>query len=290
MGGNPLWKGQKALLPFDRASVFFDGVFSEPQLNHPECLAFDGEGNIWCGGERGEIFRIDRSGAFIELIASTGGFTLGIALDDKGRLFTCDLKHSAVFSLDTISGELKKFADGNGNGYKIRIPNYPVVDRARGCLYVSDSYDSAEAGPGIWRFDLMTGEGEMWVDAPMRFANGMALSQDGETLYVAETFDRKVSAISIGKDGRPTGISEVCGVEALPDGLALDANGCLYITCYEPSLIYRYRKETGVELLYYDEEAHILCHPTNIAFSGNDLFVANLGRWHITRIHDVISK
>ena len=39
----------------------------------------------------------------------------------------------------------------------------------------------------------------------MNFANGMALSHDGSALYVVETFDRKVSRIAIGSDGRPVG-------------------------------------------------------------------------------------
>jgi hypothetical protein len=51
-------------------------------------------------------------------------------------------------------------------------------------------------------------------------------------------------------------------------------------------LLYRWCDDQGLELLYYDEEAHMLCHPTNCAFRGNDLFTANLGRWHITRIRD----
>jgi gluconolactonase len=36
-----------------------------------------------------------------------------------------------------------------------------------------------------------------------------------------------------------------------------------------------------------DEEAHLFCHPTNLAFRGNILFTTNLGRWHITAIETV---
>ena len=39
-----------------------------------------------------------------------------------------------------------------------------------------------------------------------------------------------------------------------------------------------------VECLIRDQEAHLLCHPTNVAFRDNVLFAANLGRWHITAI------
>jgi hypothetical protein len=42
-----------------------------------------------------------------------------------------------------------------------------------------------------------------------------------------------------------------------------------------------------VSVLIDDWEAHTLSNPTNIAFGGKDfdqLFAANLGRWHITKI------
>ena len=33
-----------------------------------------------------------------------------------------------------------------------------------------------------------------------------------------------------------------------------------------------------------DKAATIIAHPTNIAFKGDKLYTANLGRWHITEI------
>jgi gluconolactonase len=41
------------ILPLDRAEVFFDGIFSEPRLRHPEGITIDASGDIWCGGETG---------------------------------------------------------------------------------------------------------------------------------------------------------------------------------------------------------------------------------------------
>jgi gluconolactonase len=271
------------LIPFARSTVFFDGIFSEPRLNHPEGLAIDGDGNVWCGGEEGEIYRIAADGSRIELMASTGGFTLGLAFDRRGRLYTCDLKHAAVFRFDPASGSLDRFATGDG-GARLRVPNVPVVDVQRNCLYVSDSYHFQEAGPGVWRFDLDSGGGGLWYDRPLRFANGMALSADRHSLYVAETFARRVVRIPIGADGAAGDARVFVGdIPALPDGVAFDAEGRLYIACYEPSRIYRAEQDGRLDLLIDDPEAHMLCHPTNCAFRGTDLFNSNLGRWHITR-------
>lgn len=275
----------KSIIDIAQAEILYEGSITEPRLNHPEGICVDQEGNIWCGGETGEIYKLTKDGSTLELIATTGGFVLGLAFDHKGYLYACDNKYSAVFRLDPKTKDLQKFAVG-GNGQSMKIPNYPVVDVQRNVLYVSDSHDFHNEGPGIWRFDLNTGKGELWYKQSLRFANGMALSADGQTLYVAETFAKRVTTIAIQQDGS-VGESAVLisGVGGLPDGLALDREGNLYISCYEPSRIYRYLSATGeLQLLINDPEAHTLCHPTNMAFQGKLLYTSNLGRWHITRI------
>ncbi|HVM19990.1 MAG TPA: SMP-30/gluconolactonase/LRE family protein [Egibacteraceae bacterium] len=271
------------LVPLDTVETLFDGTLTTPRLSHPEGLAVAADGAVWCGGENGEIYRIEPDGSALEVRASTGGFVLGMAFDRDGRLYVCDLYHRAVFRYDPSADELVEFARG-GMGVEIRIPNWPVVDHDRGVLYVSDSHAPDVPGPGVWRFDLATGEGALWFDRDLTFANGMALAPGGEELYVAETFARRVVAIPVGaggEAGEPRLV--VDGIERLPDGLAFDAAGRLYIACYEPSRLYRYDGQ-ALKLLVDDPEAHTLCHPTNCAFAGTDLLTSNLGRWHITRI------
>jgi sugar lactone lactonase YvrE len=262
------------VIGLEQASIFFDGTTGEPRLSHPECVAFDAHGAAWCGGDRGELYRIAPDGSAIEQVACTGGFTLGVALDGNGSLYSCDLAHGAVFRLDLASGALERFAEG------MRTPNFPVVDVRRGVLYVSDSRDPA--GPGIWRADLETGATELWHPGPLHFANGMALDPGGDALYVVETWAQRVVRIPLA-GGPPEPVVE--GIERVPDGVALDVDGRLYISCYEPSRVYRFDPATGeLEVLLDDPTAHVLCHPTNCAFRGTELFMANLGRWHLTRV------
>jgi gluconolactonase len=70
----------------------------------------------------------------------------------------------------------------------------------------------------------------------------------------------------------------------LPDGLAFDTEGNLYVACYEPSQVLRISPDGAVSRFVGDEEAHLFCHPTNLAFRGSTLFTTNLGRWHITAV------
>jgi hypothetical protein len=75
----------------------------------------------------------------------------------------------------------------------------------------------------------------------------------------------------------------------VPAGIAFGPDGLLYVGCYEPSQVLRLGPAGAVEVVAADPIAHVLCHPTNLAFRGDTLFTANLGRWHVTAI-DLPSK
>ena len=271
------------LLADDAVSVFIDGMLSDPQLDHPEGLAVHPDGSVWCGGERGQIFRVDPDGTAIVEVGSTGGFSLGMAFDRAAKhLYVCDLKHAAVFRVDTTTGSVGRFADGAPAG-TFKIPNYPAFD-AVDRLYVSDSHAFGFPGPGVWRVDP-EGRAELWYDRDVIFANGLAVAADGRSLFVAETFASKVFRLPIREDGSPGEREDVAQLHgSLPDGLALDVEGNLYVGCYEPSRVLRIHPSGQVETLYHDVTAHTLAHPTNVAFRGTTMFTSNLGRWHLTRL------
>lgn len=266
--------------------IFNDGMITEPRLAHPEGLAVDRDGNVWCGGELGQIYRISPDGSRRELIASTGGFCLGMAFDAAGDLFVCDLAHAAVYRLEVRSGTLSRFATGVP-GHRLRIPNYPAFDAA-GRLYVSDSWQMRQPGPGILRFDP-DGSGELWHAGPFDFANGLALDANGTRLYVAETFGQRVSMIEIRPDGSPGDRAVVAELpDDYPDGLAVAVDGSVFVGCYQPSRILRIDPSGAVSTVAEDVSAHTLAHPTNIAFTAGGLIAANHGRWHLTCVQTEI--
>lgn len=274
--------GGATILPIERAAVFFDGTFTTPRLQHPEGVAVGPDGWIWCGSENGQILRIAPDGSGIEEVASTGGFLLGLAFDGDRALYACDLKHAAVFRLDLTSRDLRRFTAPG-----VRIPNYPVVDVRHQRLLVSDSHAFGTPGPGVWSFDLATGEGGLWFGDAMNFANGCALTLDGGALLVCETFGRQIRVIAIAPETGSAGEASVFASDlpGLPDGIAVADDGSVFVGCYEPSRVLRIGARGGRADVYIeDPTAHLFAHPTNIAFDGTALYAANLGRWHITRI------
>ncbi|MER9614195.1 SMP-30/gluconolactonase/LRE family protein [Mesorhizobium sp. M0207] len=269
----------KPLLEMSAARVFFDGIFTSPRVAHPEGVAIHRDGSIWCGTETGDLLRLAADGSSVERMGGTDGFLLGIAFDSAGNCFACDLRHAAVFRWDAATADMTRFASAG-----IRVPNYPVIDEARGWLYVSDSLGEDNRS-GIFRYDLKTGEGGLWCSETMAFANGMAMAPGGDGLYVVESHAACVSYVPIRADGAAGPRQLVVdGVNNVPDGVAFARDGSLFISCYEPSRIYRWRKHSGLEVVIEDPAATTLAHPTNIAFKGDKLYTANLGRWHITEI------
>jgi sugar lactone lactonase YvrE len=267
-------------------NIWFDGMFGEPRLAHPEGICVDSNGDIWCSGEEGQIYRIYRDGSNLRLVAKTDGFGLGITLDDKGRVYLCDAKHACVFRYEPDTGKLYRFAVGNDRE-QMKCPNYAIVDTLRNCVYVSDTQKN---GPGVWRFDLESGCGDLWYAGNCFFANGLALSQDNNELYLVETdigLISKIKILSDGSAGEKTRVLELPGT--VPDGLAFDYKGRLYISCYAPSMIYRLNLDDQLEVIIQDEHSRKICFPTNMVFRGkNELFFTNHGAWHIglVKIHD----
>ena len=269
------------LLPLSRASVFYDG------LDHPECVAVHPDGSVWAGGEAGQIYRIAPDGSAAEEVANTGGFVLGIAFSpDASWLAACDLKRQCVWRVELDSGRVTEFTRAPEDGDPLSVPNYPVFGYD-GTLYVSDSGAFREVSGRVLVFDA-DGRGRVWHAGPFNFANGMCLSPAGDALYVVCSWLPGVERIEILEDGS-AGAREVVVTlpETVPDGVACDAEGNLYVSCYTPCRIYRVAPGGAAEVFVDDWEAHTLGNPTNVAFGGerfDQLFTANLGRWHVTRI------
>ena len=261
----------------DQFETYADG------LDHPEDIAFDSDGVLWAGGELGQVYRIPEKGR-VEEVTNVGGFCLGLAFSPSDELYICNSKLASVIKVQK-NGKSKLFADSAGN-YKLKLPNYGVFDSA-GNLFVSDSGEWARSSGCIVRFDP-TGRGKMFLDGPQPFPNGMALSADERFLFVAQSHTDDVLQVEIKEDGS-AGDCEVyiSGMERIPDGLAFDVAGNLYVSCYASDNIYRVSPQREVELLAYDRAGTTLARPTNIAFGGpegDELYVANLGRWHIGRV------
>lgn len=262
-------------IPIESFEIFAAGV------DHAECIAFDRDGNLWAGGEAGQIYRITPDGK-PEQIASLGSYSAGIAFSPgEEDLFVCNPQLGIVRVRK--DGKFSVFATHAGR-HKLVCPNYGLFDSA-GNYYVTDS--------GLWRerngFLLRytpDGQGKI-LAGPFGYTNGLALSADEKFLFMVESKTDSVHRFEI-RANDSLGPAEIYATECgrFPDGLALDAEGNLYVCGYASDEIWRINPAREKTLFAWDRWAIKLGSPTNMAFGGknfDELYVANLARTTITR-------
>jgi gluconolactonase len=259
----------------DEFEIFADG------LDHPEGLAFDADGNLWAGGELGQIYKINRNGK-VRTVASLGGFNLGLTFSPRQELFVCNFKLGALIQLDRSGKTIRSWE--RAGRYRLRTPNFSVFDR-QGNLYFSDSGDFKQADGFLFVLRPNGNIGQL-LDH-LSFPNGLSLSADERTLYIIQSTKNNVLALPLldtGAIGKPR--VHAAGLNNVPDGATLDAAGNLYVTCYASHNVYRVTPKGKVSLFACDPEGTMLASPTNAAFGGanfDEMYFANLSRWHICR-------
>jgi sugar lactone lactonase YvrE len=228
-------------------------VLVEGKFQRCEGIAFNGEGDLYVAGDRA-LWRVGTDGEvtkIAELYSNLGLAPIGerdILMADFGptnRFDTGPNANGIVWRI-TPEGEKTRIVDGG-----IGDPNFVLV-RPDGSFLVSD-----DATDEIFLVDTQ-GRVTLFTDA-IGHPNGLALSADGSTLYVAQIFvslrplviDDRVWALPL-EDGQPAGEPGVIarlGEQAANDGLALDELGRIYVAANGQGKIWRLDPASGETVL-----------------------------------------
>jgi len=177
----------------------------------PEHIALGKDGKLYTTVASGNILRMDADGGNQQVFANTGGRVLGFDFDAQGSLIAAD----AMKGLLSIApdGKVTLLADQAG-GTPILYANSVVVAR-NGKIYLSDA--SGRFAPRVWGgtfeasvLDILeqASTGRVLEYDPstkltrvvargLSFANGVALSQDEQTLFVSETGRYRIWKIAV---------------------------------------------------------------------------------------------
>ena len=159
--------------------------------------------------------------------------TNGNDYDGKGNLYHCEGGSHRITKTDR-KGAVTVVAEGY-QGKRFNAPN-DIIVRKDGHLYFTDPAFGAsqETGRQLDFFGIyhVTPKGEVELIAkPKGRPNGIALSPNGKILYVDNSDDRAVYSYDL--DGKGAASNErllISGIKGVPDGMAVDEKGNLYVT------------------------------------------------------------
>ncbi|WP_321473733.1 SMP-30/gluconolactonase/LRE family protein [uncultured Paludibaculum sp.] len=204
-------------------------------------------------------------GTGMEILRQDSGGANGNALDDRGRLVTCEGARRRVVRSNSKGGT-DVLAD-KFEGKRLNAPN-DVVVRKDGHIFFTDpafGKDDDVKELSFYGVFHISPKGELTAIArwPKR-PNGIALSPNGRILYVTASDERLVRAYDLDRQGAATNERVlITGIKGVPDGIRTDEKGNLYIAC------------KGVAI--YSPEGQLLRtleiseNPSNLAFGDPDL-------------------
>ena len=238
------------------------------------------EGPVWTA--KGELifsdipadtnYRADKTIAF-----QPSGKSNGLTLDGEGRIIRCEHGNRRVVRIEA-DGAITVLADSY-QGKKLNSPN-DAVWHSSGIIYFTDPPYGLE---GRVQEQPMQGVYAIHPDGRVVIVaddfikpNGIALSPDEKTLYVADTEGNHLRAFALTKAGAASGGDALCKVFT-PDGIRVDTEGRIWATSMRGVVVF---DASGKEL----EVIKFPQIPANCGFGGPDgktLYVATglVGGW-----------
>ncbi len=195
--------------------------------------AWDGERYLYFSDiPAGTIYRFEEGGS-PEVFLRPSGMSNGLMFDGSGNIIAC--RHDARdLALISPSGEVRTLA-ATFRGRKFNSPNDCYV-AADGSIYFTDPNYGLEGRAqeqeleGVYRL-APDGSVSRIIDDLVR-PNGLCVSADATTLYVADTEQRKIRGYPLLEDGSVgpgRDLAVLAEGQGGPDGMAVDVRGNLYV-------------------------------------------------------------
>jgi gluconolactonase len=234
-----------------------------------------GDGGLYFTAiDENRIYKVDRDGTTVSVWRENTNGTNGLFLLKDGRLLGAESGGKRIIAI-APGGMVTGLASAY-NGMPLRAPNDLIAD-SKGGVYFTDpaprpAPNVAPMQPGNLHYLRANGE-VLMLDGEIRRPNGLTISLDGRTLYVADTEGEYVYAFDIQPDGSARNKRQFVkllepemgslGLRSRGDGMALDTEGRVYVsTAAGIQVIDREGKHLGI--------IRLPAVARNLAFAGPD--------------------
>ncbi len=262
-------KSRFTATPLTEENSFTEGV------EGPAC---DNVGNVYAVnfGKQQTIGRVMPDGTasiFLELTGTSCGN--GIRFGNDGSMFIADYKEHQILRIRPGSKKVEKFA----GDHAIYQPNDLTITSS-GTIFVSDP-DWENGGGRIWR---VSPQGECTIIADnLKLPNGIEISPDERTLYVAQTKAAEILAYTLSDDLQIQDQSLLIRFkDHLIDGIRCGKNGDIFAARYGSGKL-AVVSPAG-QLLY---EIDVLGNaPSNLCFSpdGKTVYVTEVEKRRLVKV------
>ncbi len=226
--------------------------------------AADARGNVYFSDGRNNSIHHWEPGRPIELFTDDSTDADGMMFNARGELYVCEGAAYRVVAYD-VKTKAKRVLCSEIDGQHFNEPNDLAADRTGG-FYFSDPNYQHRGQPTVMKQDVYycSAEGRvMRVSTVCHKPNGVLLSADGRTLYVADSRGQSIYRYDVAAPGILRGERRwIDQLGANPDGLTLDEYDNLYVCCGKAGLI------------IFDREASFIgridIHAANCCFGGPD--------------------
>jgi sugar lactone lactonase YvrE len=174
------------------------------------------EGLLWFSDMLGEAVHTATMGGSLTTLPLPGHCPSGLGFRPDGSLLIASTEERQVLRYD---GETVVTIADLADLAPASLGDMVIDDAGR-------AYIGCQASSGGVIIRLDPDDGATVVAEDLDFPNGMAITPDRGTLIVAESTGRRLTALSIGDDGRLSDRRVFAdGLDGPPDGIALDAEG-----------------------------------------------------------------
>ncbi|MBX3423823.1 MAG: SMP-30/gluconolactonase/LRE family protein [Pirellulaceae bacterium] len=182
------------------------------------------------------VYRRDVEGK-VDLLLQMSGMCNGLAISGSGKLIACQGGTGRIVAIDSGDGSVTPIvAQYNANPFN--QPNDLFLDAKGGIYFTDPVFVSRSLPQGTMAVYYVAADGTARRCAEgLDLPNGIALSPDGATLYVAEMGSRKLLAYPVQEPGKLGAKRELIALPHGGDGITVDRQGNVYVTQPDSSSI-----------------------------------------------------